>query len=82
MGKKKATVVAKNSAYQELIGWSVGHPVITKAGKYLKKGKWYKGAEFDVDDGVIVSSANPAQFYYWVLGSGYYVKMGDVKLKK
>ena len=82
MGKKKATVLAKNSAYQELIGWFGGRPTITKAGKYLKKGKWYKDAKFNVDDGVIVSSSNPPQQFYWVRGTGYYVKMGDVKLPK
>lgn len=81
MAKKKATVIAKNSAYQELIGWSGGKPAITKAGKYLAAGKWYAKAKLDVDDGVIVSSANPPQLYYWVMGGGYYVKAGDVEFK-
>ena len=77
MAIKKAKV-QKHTAFQELIGWSDGKPAITKADPSETK---EAGATFEVDDGVITSSAKPPKQYYWVKDTKYYVKKDDVKLE-
>ena len=76
MATKKATVL-KRTAFQKLIGWSGGKPAITKVEPPVTK---EPGVTFDVDDGIITSSAVPPKQYYWVFGTEFYVKKNDVKL--
>jgi hypothetical protein len=76
MATKKATVLNR-TAFQKLVGWSGGKPAITKIEPPVNRDP---GATFDVDDGVITSSAVPPKQYYWVMGTEFYVKKDDVKL--
>jgi hypothetical protein len=76
MATKKATV-NKHTAFQKLIGWSGGKPAITKVEPPVTR---EAGATFNVDDGVISSSAVPTKQYYWVMNTEYYVKKDDVNL--
>ena len=76
MATKKAKVLT-HTALQKLIGWSGGKPAITKIEPPVTR---EPGATFDVDDGVITSSANPPKQYYWVFNTEFYVKKDDVQL--
>lgn len=76
MTTKKATVL-QHTALQKLIGWSAGKPAITKIEPPITK---EAGATFDVDDGVITSSAVPPKLYYWIMNTETYVKKEDVKI--
>lgn len=76
MAKKKATVI-DDTALQELIGWADGKPAITKIEPPIKR---RPGQTFNVDDGVITSSADPPKQYYWIMGTRHYVKKDDVSL--
>jgi hypothetical protein len=76
MATKKATVLNR-TAFQKLVGWSGGKPAITKIEPPVNR---EPGATFDVDDGVITSSAVQPKQYYWVMGTEFYVKKDDVKL--
>ncbi len=75
----------ESAAYQELLGFSGGKPSIDKV-KDANTNPAHKltGNEtVTVDDGVIDSSANPPQHYYWITGTKnpyYFVKVIDVNL--
>ena len=76
MATKKATVLT-HTALQKLIGWSGGKPAITKIEPPVTR---EAGVKFNVDDGVIISSAVPPKQYYWIVGTARYVKKEDVSL--